>query len=354
MAAAFIPGLPLARDFYTSEVRPLLTGRFPQVPYAAALIGPGSEVQGLDTERSVDHDWGPRLKVFLGDRDADRDAPAITAMLAAALPDSFRGYPVAFPVTSEPDGTARHRVQVTGLSAWLDAHLGFDPRHGVTLLDWLAIPAQRLAEFTAGEVFHDEPGELTRARAALAWYPHDLWLYLMACQWQRVGQEEGFPGRCAEAGDDLGSLVVTARLARDLMRLVLLIHRRYPPYSKWLGTAFARLPGTGALAASLTAAISGGSWAAREPHLREAFETVAGLHNQLGLTPPLDTRTRLFYDRPYHVIDAGRFTAALREAITEPQVRRLPVTGAVDQFVDSTDAFGHLRFLRACARAAGT
>ncbi|HWD74857.1 MAG TPA: DUF4037 domain-containing protein, partial [Solirubrobacteraceae bacterium] len=47
-------------------------------------------------------------------------------------------------------------------------------------------------------------------------------------------------GRCAEAGDELGSAVVTARLARDLMRLCLLMRRRYPPYSKWLGTAFAR------------------------------------------------------------------------------------------------------------------
>ena len=46
------------------------------------------------------------------------------------------------------------------------------------------------------------------------------------------------------------------RLARDLMRLCLLMHRRYPPYSKWLGTAVARLPDTAGLTASLTAAIS--------------------------------------------------------------------------------------------------
>ena len=220
------------------------------------------------------------------------------------------------------------------------------------MLDWLAVPAQRLAEVAAGEVFHDGPGELTRARAALAWYPRDVWLHLLACQWQRIGQEEAFPGRCAEAGDELGSLIVSARLARDLMRLVLLMHRRYPPYSKWLGTALARLPGTGGLAASLTAAISGGSWPAREQHLRDAYETVAALHNQLGLTPPLDTSTRPFYDRPYQVIGADRFTAALREAVTDPQVRRLPVTGAIDQFIDSTDAAGDLGFLRACARAA--
>jgi hypothetical protein len=166
-APAFVPGLRLAREFYAAEVAPLLAGQFPGVPYAAALIGRGSEVAGFDTARSVDHDWGPRLQVFLGDGDGDagRVAGDITAMLAARLPESFLGYPVAFPLTRDPD-RIRHRVQVMGLGSWLGGHLGFDPRAAVTLADWLAIPAQRLAEFTLGEVFHDGPGELTRARAA--------------------------------------------------------------------------------------------------------------------------------------------------------------------------------------------
>jgi hypothetical protein len=76
------------------------------------------------------------------------------------------------------------------------------------------------------------------------------------------------------------------------------------------------------------------------------------MHNDLGLTPPLGTRTRRFYDRPYQVMGAARFTAALRAAITDPQVKRLPLTGAVDQFTDSTDAAGDLRLMRACAAAA--
>ena len=352
MATTFMPGLQLAREFYATEVRPLLEGQFPQLPYAAGLIGPGSEVVGFDTERSIDHDWGPRLQVFLSDSDAARYATAITTMLASTLPESFRGFPVAFPVTREPGGSARQRVEVTGLGAWLGGHLGFDPREAVTLLDWLAVPAQRLAELTGGEVFQDRPGELTGARAALAWYPHDLWLHLLACQWQRIGQEEAFPGRCAEAGDHLGSLVVTARLVRDLMRLVLLMHRRYPPYSKWLGSAVALLPGTAGLTASLTAAVTSGDWRTREKHLCHAYETVAALHNQLELTPPLDTRTHGFYDRPYQVIGAARFATALRDAITDPQIRGLPLTGAIDQYTDSTDAAGNLRFLRVCTRAA--
>jgi Domain of unknown function (DUF4037) len=350
VTAAHIPGLQLAREFCSGVVAPLLAERFPRLEYAAALLGPGSEVAGFDTARSTDHDWGPRLQIFLGD-DAVRHAAAADAMLASHLPASFRGYPVAFPVTREPGGAARHRVQVAGLGAWLTGQLGFDPRREITLLDWLATPAQRLAEVTAGAVFRDEPGELTRARARLAWYPRDVWLYLLASQWQRIGQEEAFPGRCAEVGDELGSAVVTARLARDLMRMWLLMHRRYPPYSKWLGTAFTRLPGGPALAAELTAAVSAGSWQAREPALCRAYAAAAARHNQLGLTAPLDPRTRGFHDRPYRVIGAERFAAALRQAITDPRIRRLPLTGSADQFTDSTDAAGDLGLMRACAAA---
>ena len=35
--------------------------------------------------------------------------------------------------------------------------------------------------------------------------------------------------------------MVAARLVRDLMRLSFLLERRYAPYSKWLGSAFAKL-----------------------------------------------------------------------------------------------------------------
>jgi hypothetical protein len=351
MPAPFIPGLDLAGAFFAEVVRPLLDEAYPRLPYAAALLGPGSEVLGYDTARSTDHDWGPRLQLFLAAGDAGRPAAEITAMLARRLPPAFRGYPTAFPVTREPDGVGRHRVEVTGLDEWLAGRLGFDPRPPITVTDWLATPTQRLAEVTGGRVFHDGPGDLGAVRARLSWYPDDVWRYVLACQWQRVSQEEAFPGRCAEAGDELGSAVVTARLARDLMRLCLLMRRRYPPYSKWLGTAFARLPEAAALAPLLTAAVTATGWPDRQRHLARACETAAARHNELGLTPPLDTRTRGFYDRPYQVIEAGRFTEALRRSITDTEVRDLPVTGAVDQFIDNTDALGRTGLLRAAAAA---
>jgi hypothetical protein len=182
-------------------------------------------------------------------------------------------------------------------------------------------------------VFHDGLGVLTTARANLAWYPDNVWRYILACQWTRIAQEEAFVGRTAEVGDELGAGIVTARLARDLVRLWLLMDRRYPPYSKWLGTAL----GSAGLRDPLTAAIGAHDPGVREESLCRAYALAAERHNDLGLTPPLDPAPRGFHDRPYRVIGADRFADALLATVTDPAVRALPRIGAVDQFVDSTD-----------------
>ena len=351
MGTPFRPGLELAGQFYTDVVGPRLDELYPGLRYSAALLGPGSEVLGFDSERSTDHDWGPRLQLLLAAGTPSAAADLITAALDGRLPASFRGYPVRFALSGEPPGAARHHVRVAALDTWLRGQLGFDPRAGIAPLDWLATPTQRLAELAGGAVFHDGLGELAPVRASLAWYPRDIWCYLLACQWQRISQEEPFPGRCAEAGDDLGSVVVTARLARDLMRLCLLMDRRYPPYSKWLGTAFSASAAGPAVGAPLRAALAADGWPARQRHLSQAFLAAAAAHNRLGLTPPVPATMRPFWNRPYLVLDSGQFATALHGAIQDPAIRALPMAGAVDQFIDSTDALADAAARRAAVAA---
>lgn len=164
--------------------------------YTAALLGPGSDVLGYDDVRSTDRYWGPRLQVFIDERDVEAAKGAIEA-----LPGAHLGWPTSIGSDQIP---LRQHVDVWTVSDWCNARLGLDPRLGVSNFDWLALPQQLLLESTAGRVFHDGLGQLESVRESLAWYPHDVWLWLLAAQWTRVAQEEAFVGRAAEAGDELG------------------------------------------------------------------------------------------------------------------------------------------------------
>jgi hypothetical protein len=309
----FIAGVELGRALYREVVTPRLRG----VRHSAARLGPGSDVLGYDTARSTDHDWGARLAVLV----AEGEPRPLDG-----LPANFRGWPV--------------EVVVVGIGTFLTWQLGFDPRAGISTRDWLVTPQQSLASVTAGAVYHDGLGELEPVRHALAWYPRDLWLWQLAGQWRRIAQEEHLPGRAAEVGDDLGSRVLVARLARDLMRLCFLLERRYAPYGKWLGTAFGRLESAQAVGPALTAAMTADGWPAAEAGLVAAYREVATRHNRLGLTEPLDPSPRPFHDRPFLVLDADRFVEACLAAMADRALAPLQPIGAIDQFVDSTDVLG--------------
>jgi Domain of unknown function (DUF4037) len=325
----FIPGLDLAASFYAEVVEARLAG----VMHSAVLLGPGSDVLGYDDARSTDHYWGPRLQVFVDPADVG-DAQRVLE----ALPAEHRGWPTRIGSDQIP---FRVHVDVWVLANWLMSRLGCDPRRGLSTEDWLVLPQQLLLETTSGRVFHDGLGELEPLRASLDWYPDDVWLWLLAAQWTRIGQEEAFVGRAAAAGDDLGSRIVAARIVRDLVRLCFLLERSYAPYSKWLGTAFSRLAVAAELGPHLTAALSADTYPDREAALVGAYEQVAHRQNLLALTRPVEPTARQFHDRPYRVIAADRFATACIQAITEPQLRSLPLVGSVDQWVDSTDVLSH-------------
>jgi hypothetical protein len=346
----FVAGLDLNRAFYCEAVRPILEERFPHLAYAAALIGYGSDVLGYDTSRSTDHEWGPRLLLFLPDGSHAELRVAIEDALRRALPVEFRGYQTSFgprdgqgvrlPVAGEA-GHVSHHVDIWTLRAFTRSQLGIDPGQPLRAIDWLAFPEQMLLQLTGGEVFHEGLGSLAVVRTRLHFYPHDVWLYRMAAQWMRLARIEPFVGRTAEAGDDLGSRLVTASLVRDLMKLSFLHARQYAPYPKWFGTAFSRLPVAMTLGPALQQALAASDWHTREEALVAAYTAVAERHNALSVTAPLDSQTTQFYGRPYRVLAAGRFAEALAQGIKDDEVldilQAVGRIGAVDQITDNTD-----------------
>lgn len=346
----FIPGIQLNQLFYNEAVEPILASAFPGLRYSAALIGYGSDVLGFDSARSTDHEWGPRLVIFLAENEREALGPSIDEVLSTRLPAEFRGYPTNFTkpdenrvrtMTSAETDQVQHHVYLHSLREFVGRYLGVVPDAAFSNIDWLLMYQNALLELTAGAVYHDGLEELIPLRQRLKWYPREVWLYMLASQWIRLAQEEPFPSRCGEDGDEVGSRINAARLVRDVMRLCFLLERRYAPYSKWLGTAFARLNCAREIEPLLHAVLADDSWPARERHLCAAYEAVARMHNSMGIFARLDGGTRSFHQRPYRVLEAGRFAKAVSDEIRDPQLRKIyesvgPI-GSIDQFADSTN-----------------
>lgn len=334
--SGFITARDLSAGFHDEVVRPLLA----ETPYAAGLLGWGSDVLGYDTERSTDHGWGPRLHVLVDSVEVER----ISKLIDERLPDEYRGHAVRFGWDSQE---AVHHITVTTVEDWLQDHLGVGSAD-LSIEDWLVTPQQQLLGVVAGAVYADD-GRLAAVRDALKWYPDDLWIWMLACQWSRIAQEEAFVQRTAEVGDELGSRVVAARLVRDVMRLALLMERTYAPYTKWLGTAFARLGHDDGLDHDLAGALAAGNLVDRERAIVTAYGKVARRHNALGITEPLGPEPRQFFDRPAQVISAGRFVDACLAAVRDGRVKELGLIGSIDQFADNTDVLSNPRAYRKLA-----
>ncbi len=359
----FIPGLKLSRLFYQKEVRPILDRDFPKLRHSAALIGWGSEVLAFDTGRSRDHHWGPRALLFLSDEDYPKLEDNINQTLSNNLPYEFMGYSTNY---SRPDavgirlaikttsGPVNHMINIFTVKSFFEARLGFDPSKKIAVNDWLTFPQQRLLELISGDVYHDGLGELKKIRAKLKFYPKDLWLYLLAAQWTRISQEEGFVGRASEVGDELGSQIVASRLVREIMKLGFLMERQYAPYSKWFGSAFSKLRIGADLTPILRQVLLAKTLKAREKKLVQAYSLVAKQHNALKITRPLPTKATNYYNRPYLVIHGDNFANEIKKSIKDPEVRRIKTNvGSIDQFTDSTEVIENLALGRSLRMAYG-
>jgi hypothetical protein len=331
-----LPGAELARRFFTDAVEPLLSRAVPGLGYAAARLGSGSDVLGLDDEMSRDHDWGCRLTLLV-DEDARDQVPLISSILEEKLPERYAEFPVRFPVTW--DSSVSHKVQVATVADFAVSRLGVDPSGGLSVLDWLSVTGQSVLEVTAGPVFTDRTRTLAAVRTLLAWYPPDVERYVLAAGWQRVCQRLPMVGRTAEAGDEFGSRLLSAGLAGDLLWLAFALSRRWAPYAKWRGTVFRSLPVAVRLGPLLDAA-GAPEWRARENALATACEVLLSIQRERGLPAP-ESAVGPFFDRPYRTIERA-VPQGLLSGVTDPEVARLPpMVGSIEQWVDSTDVLSH-------------
>ncbi len=277
---------------------------------------------------SRDHDWGLRLTVLV---DADR-RDAVLTHFRGELPETWAGIPTSFVFTGQSETALA--VHVDGPGRFTRSRLGLDPRDDMRPVDWLTLTGQAVLEVVAGPVFHDSAGEITEVRNRLAWYPDDVWRYLIACDWARLGEEMPLMSRAGDRGDDLGSRVIAARLVDIAIHLGFLLERQWAPYSKWRGATFAELPGMHQVLPHLTSTLRSETWQQRQDFLAQAVNALQNVQVSTGL-PGGTPATVGFWNRPYLHPDPA-IIAGLLDSIRDPVVRGLPLgRGSIEQQSDN-------------------
>jgi len=345
----FVPGMELAEGFYHDVVGQLIKKQFPELKFAAALMGGGSDVLGFDTKDSMDHDWGPRLQVFVENGSDPKLENDIRTYLQTSLPFDYRGFPTNFRnkanekrvrIMSRTDEyPVNHLIEVATPGKFAQARIGVDASQPLTEREWLSISQNRFLEVVAGKVFHDEIG-LNDLRARINWYPKEIWFFMMGCLWWRMRRWERSMGHSGYLGDNLGASVLAGRIARDIMRIAFLMEKTYAPYSKWFGSSFAQLACAPTLGPQLEAFTQAAKWEERDLAYEKVIKTIGTMHNDLRITHYKEPIVRTVNRRKFRVALSDKFSRGLFSGIESKYLSGLfqrGITGNIDLITDNID-----------------
>lgn len=279
-------GLALSRRYFERFGQPMLAelrARFPELEgqFCAGLAGHGSECFGFDDAWSEDHDFGPSFCLWLP-RELFARYGAACQKAYDALPGEFEGHP-ARRVTA----FGQDRVGVLCLE---DFYFGLIGRESAPadLMEWMALPEDRLALAVNGEVFLDESGVFSEMRRALlAYYPEDVRLKKIAARAAAMAQSGQYNySRLARRGEWTGAFLALDAFIRSTCSMVHLLNRSYTPYYKWMHRSLKNmpvLPEIYGLLDQLTAPFDS----------RSAWETAQDADFLLGIINTKDTRAVL-------------------------------------------------------------
>ncbi|MCI8443129.1 MAG: DUF4037 domain-containing protein [Provencibacterium sp.] len=341
----FIKGRELSARFYEEIAAPILRRQFPELPLSAGFLGYGSDVLGYDDPVSTDHMWGPRFYLFLREEDFSQ-APHIMRAFSENFPVRYLGYCVHFSEPDPNDNGVRHPepehtgpvsplVFIHTVKGYLQQYLGTGELKELSPADWLSFSEHRLLALRKASFFRDDLGFLKELQQ-LHFYPEPVLCYLLASNWSLIAEEQAFVRRCADVGDETGSMLACARIAERLMRLVFLYCGEYAPYSKWFGTAFSRLPADPAISEAISGALSAREIGEREELLVQAQILVAGVHNASGLTSPVEVRVQNYFGRNIRVIFADRIAQAIASRLQGTPLSHLPLIGTLSGVANFT------------------
>lgn len=325
----FLAGLELNERFYRDVVSPILAAQYPGLRYSAALIGYGSDVLGFDTPISMDHNWGPRLQVFLSGKDVQAIGSRLAEQLKQTLPLAYEGYSTSF-CKPRYDGTqsmeqtdshpVNHLIEIDTVDSYFSRYLGVDVSSLRSPLAWLELDDQKLLEVTSGKVFHDGLGSLVDLRKRLSFFPHDVLLFRLARLWRSVEEDEPLIGRSIELGNPIATKILAARLVETCVKICMYLEGRYLPYAKWLIRSFETTGVYHEVSRVCVRALAESDLRSIEDRLCALYEKVVQVHNRHTELPGFENRIRYFFGRPYKVIFAESIVKVLKEAISIPEI----------------------------------
>ncbi|MFH2045820.1 MAG: DUF4037 domain-containing protein [Pseudomonadota bacterium] len=275
-------GLELCRRYYDQIYRPAIEKVFGDriLKMAFGLVGEGSECYGFDDEISQDHDFGPRVMIWLTPADFGEFGEKLQEAVSK-IPKQFLGYEG---VNTSQYGEGREGVFT--IPGFYTRFIGMD-HPPETIREWRLLPEVNLSIVTNGEVFCDPLKEFTKFRnALLAGYPEDQRLKMMAARCMKMAQSGQYNyDRSIKRSEFVAAQMAVAEFTDTATSMIYLMNNRYKPFYKWMHKGLKALPVLGEQSYNLLAALAtSGSF---EENIR-SIETLCGLIiNQLkdmGLT----------------------------------------------------------------------
>lgn len=170
----------------------------------------------------------------------------------------------------------------------------------------------------------------------------------MACQWQKICDRAPFAGRCAHVGDTWGATDNAHYTLRNLAYLAHLLEKRYPPYTKWLGTSLSELSVGNQLAQINEQVLRAQDWSTKEDAVLRAYTLIGELHNSINTLPRISLDEITFHGRPYRMIDIDAAVRTLKDKIEDPKIKELSLSEcAVWQLAEYDTALCRVEFMKA-------
>ncbi len=341
-------GIELVERFFFEIIEPMINARYPELRYAAAFLGAGSEVLGYDDEISQDHDWGLRLNLFVADTQISEQ---LDQYFRDELPGEFLGFSTHWGeaddkgvrlMTEDPGSGINHRIEISTVQQYLDQKLNLkidriDELSQLSIAQWLSLPEQSLLEFVSGRVFKDGSGKLNQAREYLGYYPRTVWIFAMLGEWNHIAEEQVFIARSGDTGSDTGSRLIATSMVNRIIRLAIHLESRYIPYAKWKVKAFEETTLHGELSPIISKILDSRKWREREELLNQALGMVIERHIELGLVKRYDYGPVLFHTREYYITNWGPLMDKLTEQLPEELRDMTHKIGTVNQIISYTN-----------------